>query len=322
MKTILLFATALFIGANTMAQTADFETQLPGADTAWFGQPTNGQETFTSGLFEFENSYDTTYGSWSGWAYTNITDNTTPGWSNQFGNITGSGESSSQFGVFNQSFDGYQRIRVNNNNNPLILSGAYITNTTYAYLSMLNGDMFATQFGDTSNTAGGEDWFLLTIYGINDTLGYSDSIEFYLADYRFADNTQDYIIDQWTWVDLTSLGSVYGLDFKLTSSDVGQYGMNTPAYFAMDNLMVDFTNVNETTSNIITAYPNPTTGILNIETDINTKISLYNINGQLIKTTISNSNQISWDLSILNSGVYFIQSENNGIISTQKVVKQ
>ena len=28
----------------------------------------------------------------------------------------------------------------------------------------------------------------------------------------------------------------YGLDFGLISSDNGEWGMNTPAYFAMDNL--------------------------------------------------------------------------------------
>ncbi len=323
MKRILLFATALFLGANTMAQTADFENQLAGQDTSWFGQPTNGQETFASGLFEFENSYDTTYSSWSGWAYSNVTDNTTAGWGNQFGNITGSGESSSQFGVFNQSYTGYDRVRVNNNNQPVNLSGAYFTNTTYAYLSMLNGDFFATQFGDTSNTAGGEDWFLLTIYGINDTLGHTpDSINFYLADYRFADNTQDYIVNQWTWVDLSALGSVHGIEFTLSSSDVGIYGMNTPAYFAMDNLQVDFTGVEETQMADFTVFPNPTTGLLNVTVAKDSKVSLYNINGQLIKTTVSNTNQLNWDLTDLTNGVYFLQVENNGTVSTQKVVKQ
>ncbi len=323
MKRILLFATALFLGANTMAQTADFETQLPGSDTAWFGQPTQGYETFNSGLFVFENEYDTTYNSWSGWSYTNITDNTTPGYANQFGNITGSGESSSQFGMFYQSFTGNHKTFISNNGNPINLSGTYVTNATYAYYSMLNGDFFATQFGDTSNSAGGEDWFLLTIYGLgSDSLHTGDSVNFYLADYRFADSTQDYIINTWEWVDLTSLGSVYGLDYKLTSSDNGQWGMNTPAYFAMDNLTVDFTDVAEHTTNIVSIYPNPTNGVLNINTSNNSLIKLFNINGKLINTTIAQSSVTIFDLSNLENGIYFIQVENNGIITTQKVVKQ
>jgi hypothetical protein len=43
-------------------------------------------------------------------------------------------------------------------------------------------------------------------------------------------------LDGWTWIDLISPGDVIGLEFSLSSSDAGTYGMNTPAYFAMDNL--------------------------------------------------------------------------------------
>jgi len=63
------------------------------------------------------------------------------------------------------------------------------------------------------------------------------SEDFYLADYRVPSSVaQPYVISQWTTVDLTPLGNATSLEFALTSSDVGQFGMNTPAYFAMDNL--------------------------------------------------------------------------------------
>ena len=62
-------------------------------------------------------------------------------------------------------------------------------------------------------------------------------MDFYLADYRFADNGLDYIVDDWSWVDLTSLGAVDKLQFGLSSTDNGFFGMNTPAYFAMDNMV-------------------------------------------------------------------------------------
>ena len=54
--------------------------------------------------------------------------------------------------------------------------------------------------------------------------------------FRFVDNAQDYIVDDWTWVDLTGLGPIVGLEFTMSSSDVGEFGMNTPSYFAMDNV--------------------------------------------------------------------------------------
>ena len=57
---------------------------------------------------------------------------------------------------------------------------------------------------------------------------------FYLADYR--DGKSD-ALSAWTWVDLTGLGdNVSRLEFRMDSTDVGQFGMNTPAYFAIDNL--------------------------------------------------------------------------------------
>ena len=62
-------------------------------------------------------------------------------------------------------------------------------------------------------------------------------VEFYLADYRFADNGEDYIVDTWEYIDLSSLGAVKSLEFGLSSSDVGDFGMNTPAYFALDTVV-------------------------------------------------------------------------------------
>jgi hypothetical protein len=114
------------------------------------------------------------------------------------------------------------------------ISGAYFTNTTYAYLSMLEGDSFAKQFGGV--TGDDEDYFKLIIKGIDEMGEYTGTVDFYLADFRFEDNSLDYIVDEWTWVDLTSLGDVIGLEFSLESSDAGDWGMNTPAYFAMDDL--------------------------------------------------------------------------------------
>ena len=105
----------------------------------------------------------------------------------------------------------------------------WVTNSTYAALSMLNGDDYAKKF-----TLG--DWFKLVITaedkGGNAT---GTAVEFYLADFRTA--TSPGIITSWTKVDLTPLGNkVHTLKFDLQSSDTGQWGMNTPAYFCFDNL--------------------------------------------------------------------------------------
>lgn len=119
---------------------------------------------------------------------------------------------------------------------PEVVSGMYVTNNTYVVNSILNGDSYAKKF-----TTG--DWFKLTVNGyvdgINETTGDWEkqlvgSVDFYLADFR---NPVDYkYASDWMWLDLTSLGEVTLLGFELSSSDTGDWGMNTPAYFCFDNL--------------------------------------------------------------------------------------
>jgi hypothetical protein len=100
---------------------------------------------------------------------------------------------------------------------------------------MLHGDDYAKKFG--GETGDDPDWFLLSITGYDADVNPSGTVDFYLADYQFEDNSQDYIIDQWTWVNLSSLGEVTALEFNLSSSDNDPvWGMNTPAYFAMDSV--------------------------------------------------------------------------------------
>ncbi|MGY8738481.1 MAG: DUF4465 domain-containing protein, partial [bacterium] len=114
------------------------------------------------------------------------------------------------------------------------VTGAYITNTTYTALSMLSGDAFAKQFGGVTGTD--PDYFRLLIEGFDDFNASTGVVEFMLADYRNLGGTLDYIVDQWTWLDLTGLGDVSSLGFSFDSSDVGSFGINTPQYFAIDNL--------------------------------------------------------------------------------------
>ena len=78
--------------------------------------------------------------------------------------------------------------------------------------------------------------FLLTITGLDGDGKPLGAVEVYLADYRFEDNALDTLVDRWTEVDLSALSSSRSLSFGLDSTDVGPFGMNTPAYFAVDNL--------------------------------------------------------------------------------------
>ena len=119
-----------------------------------------------------------------------------------------------------------------------------ITNTTYAYSSMLNGDSFAKKFGR------GGLFSLLTITGYDSPGGGGKSVgevDFYLA--NFLGNNA-YIVNTWQTVDLSSLVGAQSLVFGLESTDNNAlFGMNTPAYFAVDNFTA-------------AAVPEPSTALL------------------------------------------------------------
>src|SRR5690606_7670037 len=109
------------------------------------------------------------------------------------------------------------------------LLGCYITNTSYAYTVIRDGNNFSKKFGGA--TGNDPDWFVLHIVGKKNGTWLSDSVHFYLADFRFDDNNQDYIVGSWEWVDLSILGDADTLYFELRSSDAGLNGINTPTFF-------------------------------------------------------------------------------------------
>jgi Domain of unknown function (DUF4465) len=201
-----------------------------------FNNGSDGSGGFTSRNTFFNNSYDSSFDSWSGWSYSNTTDTTTPGVSNQYSAYTGSGfRGSSNYGVAYSFNPGDATIDLPDGSSPNSLR---ITNTTYAALSMLNGDQFAKKFGGESGND--PDFFKLTIEGEDASNNSVGTVDFYLADYRFADNSKDYIVDSWERVDLSSLKGATELSLEFTSSDNDpQFGLNTPAYAAIDNLVLN-----------------------------------------------------------------------------------
>jgi len=216
---------------------ADFDDLNLAPESCWNGSDESGG--FTSGNAWFNNNYDTTYGSWDGFSYSNITDTTSSGWTAQYNVITGVGQNgSANYGI---GYVGWTEPPTVTLNSAGVVESLYVTNNNYAYYSMLNGDEFAKKFGGESGDD--EDWFLLTIMGKDAAGDITGVVDFYLADYRFSDNSLDYIVDTWEFVDLSLLGMVNTLEFALSSSDVGQWGMNTPAYFAVDTIVPEPTTL-------------------------------------------------------------------------------
>jgi hypothetical protein len=107
-----------------------------------------------------------------------------------------------------------------------------LTNDVYTELSMQNGDSFAKKFGPG-------DYFLLTISGYTSSGVSTGAVNFYLANFLSSDPSQDYIVKDWTNVSLSSLApGTEKLVFTESSSDTGEFGINTPEYFAIGGLNV------------------------------------------------------------------------------------
>lgn len=119
----------------------------------------------------------------------------------------------------------------------------WVCNTTYAHIVMRDGNSFTN--GSLQSKNG---WFKV-IFRALDAYGHvipNRKVEFYLANFDAARNgdanLNNAIRIGWHKVDLTPLGSgVSGLIIDFDGSDRGSYGLNTPAYVAIDDLSVTVT---------------------------------------------------------------------------------
>jgi hypothetical protein len=180
---------------------------------------------------------------WGGAAISQFNDMTTPGDNNQCSvyysdPVTGKGgyKGSETFAVTYLGFSGMlPEVSFLNDakgtDYECVFDHFYVTNNTYAALSMRDGDALAKKFNYTDG-----DWYKLTVKGYDKAGTLTGTVEFYLADFRTP--TSPGIITEWTPVDLTPLGKVAAIKFDLQSTDGVGFNMKTPAYFCFDNLAI------------------------------------------------------------------------------------
>jgi hypothetical protein len=306
---------------NAKAQSvAKFDDLSLSPESFWNGSDQSG--SFKSGelggKITFSNSYNPDWKSWSGFAYSNLTDTTTAGYANQYSAITGSGfEGSANYAVSYPSPTSELGFTL-----PGFITGFYVTNSSYAYLSMKKGDAFAKKFG--GETGNDPDFFKLIIEGLDGNGKSVDTVYFYLADFRFTDNSKDYILNKWTWVDVSELRA-NGLRFSLSSNDNSFGYMNTPGYFCMDNLnyeiMVSAPEIRQIQANI---FPNPFTDCICISgINANANVKITDISGKTVReyNNVSNNETIS-GLQFLKLGIYFIRISEGKNQFTTKLIKK
>lgn len=226
---------------------------------------------FQSGDFEFASGCMSEWDYWYWFGYANMTDNTFETLDDQWKNVVGGGyDGSANYGVaFAAEFNGPCYVTVLSDE-AVEVPGFYITNSAYAYNSMTGGDSFAKKFGLG-------DWFKLIITGYDADDEITGTKEYYLADLRDADKA--YIINDWRYVDLSSLGKVKKLGFALSSTDTSDYGMNTPAYFCFDNFGAEGEEV------LPEKNVDVTTGITNTQHNGHNDVEgYYDLNGRKLST--------------------------------------
>ncbi|MES2480261.1 MAG: DUF4465 domain-containing protein [Bacteroidota bacterium] len=319
-----LFVLAACYTSNAQT-TATFESlTLPKADTAYINYSSYGSDVgFSDGLAYFPCVYDTSFGYefWAGgFAYSNMTDSITSGFMNQYSAKTAKGFAASSNYVV--AYGQENTVRLTGAATGKSMLGFYITNSTYAYNSMRSGDGFSKKFNATD-----KDYFRLDVFAYRkDTLG-KDSVSFYLADFRNTDSTKNYIVRDWQWVDLAKIGKADSLYFRLQSTDNGSFGMNTPAYFCMDNFMTNETGLSiasVSTKADIKIFPNPATDKITIESSIGSKqgVTVTDFSGRIVAVYEMNEKQLIINLEGYAPGTYILNFTNGNQSASSRFVKQ
>lgn len=256
MKKNLLLVLALLISVSFAftQSVVSFENLSLEPESHYAGE--DGQGGFDVDYLRFYNSFTDWGGgmsSWNGFAYSNETDNTSYNFTNQFSSAAGSGVNNSENFVVSYVdadwMNNYEPIpaimKINKENQEDIIPGMFLSLNTYASLYMADNDLYKTE----------KHWFKLKIVALSTSSYFGTQAEFILADYRSDEEDLHFKFNDWTYVDLSWIEIADSLLFYIYSSDSGDYGINTPAYFCIDNFADTYPeNIPEFKTDIKTDY--------------------------------------------------------------------
>ena len=222
MKKIFFFAAAALMSTAMFAdlQVADFENiNLAPEQELKFANDTTG--FFESGSFSLQETVSYSGSSVAGAVISSHSDTVFGGLQDANKSIAGGAYEGQNYVVFYvNAWGDPDKIKLNA---PAVVPGMFVCNSVYAYSSMTKGDAYA---GEPFTK---DDYLSLIVYAKLNGVGVNARVFVDLAE-----GTN--IMDKWTWVDLSSLGEIDELYFEMSGSRTGQYGLNTPSYFCIDNL--------------------------------------------------------------------------------------
>lgn len=214
------------------AKTATFEEKALQPESHWNGEPEWDGDYYSwySGSYEFSLFTMPSYMFWTGFACSNETSTEYAGsLDHQFRSAAGGAYEGDNYSVYYAAGD--DKVTVTNSAEGDSIRGFYITNSAWAADAIVNGDGMS----EDGKGFGKGDYFSLSIIGLREGMP-TDTVLYYLADYRSELEADRYYLDTWQWVDLTGLGKVNQLKFVMDGSKKNDYGLTTPTYFCMDNL--------------------------------------------------------------------------------------
>ena len=228
------------------ATVATFEDLTLEPESHWAGPADNAVEvegkwgsknmvgTFKSGAYEFVNSFTPKWSSWTGCSYSNMTATSFASYAtDQWNSAAGHGaEGSANYGVIYGSSTPNEQMEIikvlDGDAEGRIIKGMNITNSAWTVECVKNGNGSAQKFKKDS-------WFKVTFTGVKADKS-TASVDYYLADYRSANEAEWTCLTDWAWVDLSSLGKVVSLNVCFDGTDTGDYGLNTSTYVCIDNV--------------------------------------------------------------------------------------
>ena len=203
----------------------DVEPNVESFETQFEGDYHYGYET---DKLTFEHFYNEEFSYWGGFALTR-----------KFDTDAANGLFENQYAVYNASAsegDGALIYYYDSYNEPCdivlkdatMLTSVRLNLTTYTYASITDEDInsYARTFADGD--------YLKVVFTAMSADEALDSVECYVVDYR---DGKRFVATNWDIYDLRSLGKGYdAVRVTIETTDVGEYGANTPLYIALDEL--------------------------------------------------------------------------------------
>ena len=203
----------------------DVEPNVESFETQFEGDYHYGYET---DKLTFEHFYNEEFSYWGGFALTR-----------KFDTDAANGLFENQYAVYNASAsegDGALIYYYDSYNEPCdivlkdatMLTSVRLNLTTYTYASITDEDInsYARTFADGD--------YLKVVFTAMSADEALDSVECYVVDYR---DGKRFVATNWDIYDLRSLGKDYdAVRVTIETTDVGEYGANTPLYIALDEL--------------------------------------------------------------------------------------